>query len=130
MTWHRIGDKPLSEAMLIWFTDEYMQHKGGDELKHTTQRVILWYFVTFQKLKHTESDRLSVQVNAYLDNMIDVATLLEDSDTKTAALEKVNELEESLSHVSLWVRCGLPAWTVSPLCCVIFMLDVDEGWKA
>ncbi len=53
-----------------------------------------------QKLKNTESDRLSVQVNAYLDNMIDVATLLEDSDTKTAALEKVADLEEALSHVS------------------------------
>ncbi len=41
-----------------------------------------------------------MQVNAYLDNMIDVATLLEDSDTKTAALEKVADLEEALSHVS------------------------------
>ena len=42
-----------------------------------------------------------MQVNAYLDNMIDVATLLEDSDTKTAALEKVADLEEALSHVSI-----------------------------
>ena len=42
-----------------------------------------------------------MQVNAYLDNMIDVATLLEDSDTKTAALEKVADLEEALSHVSV-----------------------------
>ena len=33
--------------------------------------------------------------------MIDVATLLEDSDTKTAALEKVADLEEALSHVSV-----------------------------
>ena len=40
-------------------------------------------------------------MNAYLDNMIDVATLLEDSDTKTAALEKVADLEEALSHVSI-----------------------------
>ena len=43
---------------------------------------------------------LSVQVHAYIDNMIDVATLLEDSDTKTAALERVAELEENLSWVS------------------------------
>ena len=57
-------------------------------------------YCLLQKLKHTESDRLSVQVNAYLDNMIDVATLLEDSDTKSAALDKVAELEESLSRVS------------------------------
>ena len=32
--------------------------------------------------------------------MIEVSTLLEDSDTKAAALEKVAELEEDLSHVS------------------------------
>jgi hypothetical protein len=35
-----------------------------------------------------------------LDNTVDVATLLEDSDTKTAALEKVAELEEDLGFVS------------------------------
>ena len=52
-----------------------------------------------QKLRHTESDRLAVQVHAYLDNMIDVAQLLEDSETKTDALEKVAELEDELSHV-------------------------------
>ena len=26
MAWHRPGDKPLSEPMLIQFTDAYMQH--------------------------------------------------------------------------------------------------------
>ena len=26
MAWHRIGDKPLPEAMLTWFTDAYMLH--------------------------------------------------------------------------------------------------------
>ena len=54
---------------------------------------------TLQKLRHTESDRLAVQVHAYLDNMIDVAQLLEDSETKTEALEKVAELEDEVSHV-------------------------------
>jgi len=53
-----------------------------------------------QKLRDTESDRLPVQVNAYLDNTIDVQSLLEDSDIKTAALERVAELEEALSFVS------------------------------
>ncbi|XP_052827265.1 formin-like protein 2 [Octopus bimaculoides] len=52
-----------------------------------------------ERLKNTESDRLAVQVHAYLDNMIDVAQLLEDSETKTDALEKVAELEEELSHM-------------------------------
>nr|KAG5688093.1 hypothetical protein BaRGS_031286 [Batillaria attramentaria] len=53
-----------------------------------------------EKLRHTESDRLAVQVHAYLDNMIDVAQLLEDSETKTDALEKVAELEDELSHLN------------------------------
>jgi len=44
-------------------------------------------------------------VNAYLDNTIDVQSLLEDSDTKTAALERVAELEEALSFVSFASVC-------------------------
>ena len=32
MAWHRIADKPLSELMLILFTDAYAQHFGGDEV--------------------------------------------------------------------------------------------------
>lgn len=54
----------------------------------------------WQKCKHTESDKLSVQIQAYLDNVFDVGGLLEDAETKNAALEKVEELEEHLSHVS------------------------------
>ena len=34
MAWHRIGDKPLSEPMLTWFTDKYAA-LGGVELKIT-----------------------------------------------------------------------------------------------
>uniref|UniRef100_A0AAY5K5L6 Formin-like 2b n=1 Tax=Esox lucius TaxID=8010 RepID=A0AAY5K5L6_ESOLU len=52
-----------------------------------------------ERLKHTESDRLQVQIQAYLDNVFDVGTLLEDAETKTAALERVEELEENMSHV-------------------------------
>lgn len=55
---------------------------------------------TSQKCKHTESDKLSVQIQAYLDNVFDVGGLLEDAETKNAALEKVEELEDHLSHVS------------------------------
>lgn len=40
-----------------------------------------------------------MQIQAYLDNVFDVGTLLEDAETKTAALERVEELEESLSTV-------------------------------
>lgn len=44
---------------------------------------------------------LQIQISAYLDNVFDVAALMEDSETKTAALERVAELEDELSHVSL-----------------------------
>ncbi|NXU76352.1 FMNL3 protein, partial [Oreotrochilus melanogaster] len=53
-----------------------------------------------QKLKHTESDKLQVQIQAYLDNVFDVGALLEDAETKNAALERVEELEENISHLS------------------------------
>uniref|UniRef100_A0A4W5NNX0 Formin like 2 n=1 Tax=Hucho hucho TaxID=62062 RepID=A0A4W5NNX0_9TELE len=52
------------------------------------------------KLKHTESDKLSVQIQAYLDNVFDVGALLEDAETKSAALERVEELEENMSHMT------------------------------
>ncbi|MBN3323983.1 FMNL2 protein, partial [Atractosteus spatula] len=52
------------------------------------------------KLKHTESDKLQVQIQAYLDNVFDVGALLEDAETKNAALERVEELEESISHMT------------------------------
>lgn len=66
-----------------------------------------------------------MQIQAYLDNVFDVGGLLEDAETKNAALEKVEELEDHLSHVSappildhrgfssvsgtsLWECCGSP----------------------
>ena len=60
---------------------------------------MLTHVFPLQKSKHTESDKLSVQIQAYLDNVFDVGGLLEDAETKNAALEKVDELEEHLSHV-------------------------------
>lgn len=46
---------------------------------------------------------MQVQISAYLDNVFDVAALMEDSETKTAALEKVAELEDELAQVRwLW----------------------------
>ena len=40
-----------------------------------------------------------VQISAYLDNVFDVAGLMEDSETKSAAIEKVSDLEDELSQV-------------------------------
>lgn len=34
-----------------------------------------------------------------MDNVFDVGALLEDAETKNAALERVEELEENISHV-------------------------------
>ncbi|KAA0716076.1 Formin-like protein 2 [Triplophysa tibetana] len=56
--------------------------------------------IDFMKLKHTESDKLHVQIQAYLDNVFDVGALLEDAETKNAALERVEELEENFSHLT------------------------------
>ncbi|XP_022920232.1 formin-like protein [Onthophagus taurus] len=51
-----------------------------------------------EKLRQTESEELQVQISAYLDNVFDVAALMEDSETKTAAVEKVQELEDELGQ--------------------------------
>ncbi|XP_073971470.1 formin-like protein isoform X2 [Rhodnius prolixus] len=50
------------------------------------------------KIKYTESEELQVQISAYLDNVFDVAALMDDSETKTAALEKVADLELEVEH--------------------------------
>lgn len=52
-----------------------------------------------EKLRLFDSEELQVQISAYLDNVFDVAALMEDSETKTAALERVAELEDELGHV-------------------------------
>lgn len=51
-----------------------------------------------EKLRLTESEELQVQISAYLDNVFDVSALMEDSITKTAALERINELEDDLGR--------------------------------
>lgn len=51
-----------------------------------------------ERLRLTESEELQVQISAYLDNVFVVAALMEDSETKTAALERVQELEDDLGR--------------------------------
>nr|XP_015217575.1 PREDICTED: formin-like protein 1 isoform X3 [Lepisosteus oculatus] len=53
-----------------------------------------------EKLKHTESDKLLVQIQAYLDNVFDVGALLEDAETKNALLEHMEELQEFNAKLS------------------------------
>ncbi|XP_062298251.1 formin-like protein 1 [Scomber scombrus] len=53
-----------------------------------------------EQLKFTESDRLLVQIQAYLDNVFDVGALLEDAETKNALLEHMEELQEHNTQLS------------------------------
>ncbi|XP_040294582.1 formin-like protein 1 [Bufo bufo] len=51
-------------------------------------------------LKHTESERLQVQIQAYLDNIFDVNNLLEDTESKNEMLEHVEDLQGHLAHLA------------------------------
>ncbi|XP_065507014.1 formin-like protein 1 [Caloenas nicobarica] len=70
-------------------------------------RVFLQYEFTHLGLDHyleslrlTESDKLQVQIQAYLDNVFDVGAMLEDAETKTAVLEHMEELQESVTQLT------------------------------
>lgn len=52
-----------------------------------------------QKLRCTESDKLQVQIQAYLDNIFDVGALLEETETKNAILEHIEDLQEEVGQV-------------------------------
>lgn len=88
-------------------------------LPRSYRHAISFGVYVFQKLKHTESDKLQVQIQAYLDNVFDVGALLEDAETKNAALERVEELEENMSHVRIHddlFNCENPQnWLLGPL---------------
>ncbi|KAJ0057853.1 hypothetical protein NL108_002983, partial [Boleophthalmus pectinirostris] len=47
-----------------------------------------------ESLKLTESEKLKVQIQAYLDNVLDVGALLEDAESRGGVLEQVDELHE------------------------------------
>ncbi|KAM6295619.1 LOW QUALITY PROTEIN: formin-like protein 1 [Aegotheles albertisi] len=70
-------------------------------------RVFLQYEFThlgldqyLESLRLTESEKLQVQIQAYLDNVFDVGAMLEDSETKTAVLEHMEELQEHISQLT------------------------------
>uniref|UniRef100_A0A7N8Y8F8 Formin-like 1a n=1 Tax=Mastacembelus armatus TaxID=205130 RepID=A0A7N8Y8F8_9TELE len=48
-----------------------------------------------ERLKQTESEKLQVQIQAYLDNVLDVGALLEDAENRGGVLEHVDELQET-----------------------------------
>uniref|UniRef100_A0A8C8SN62 Formin like 1 n=1 Tax=Pelusios castaneus TaxID=367368 RepID=A0A8C8SN62_9SAUR len=82
-------------------------------------RVFLQYEFThlgldeyLERLRHTESDKLKVQIQAYLDNIFDVGALLEDTETKNAVLEHMEDLQEQVGQVRVW---GHEAGSEEPL---------------
>lgn len=46
-----------------------------------------------------ESEKLQVQIQAYLDNVFDVGALLEDAENKHEIMEHVTELQETNAQV-------------------------------
>ncbi|XP_065433729.1 formin-like protein 1 isoform X1 [Chrysemys picta bellii] len=70
-------------------------------------RVFLQYEFThlgldeyLERLRYTESDKLQVQIQAYLDNIFDVGALLEDTETKNALLEHVEDLQDQVGQLT------------------------------
>ncbi|XP_044187769.1 formin-like protein 1 isoform X1 [Thunnus albacares] len=53
-----------------------------------------------ESLKQTESEKLQVQIQAYLDNVLDVGALLEDAENRGGVLEHVDELQEHNTQLS------------------------------
>uniref|UniRef100_A0A670IZD3 Formin like 1 n=1 Tax=Podarcis muralis TaxID=64176 RepID=A0A670IZD3_PODMU len=90
-------------------------------------RVFLQYEFTqlglddyLEKLRYSESDKLQVQIQAYLDNIFDVGALLEDTETKNAVLEHVEDLQEEVGQLKLIKMCffsfpDFPSPSTSPV---------------
>ena len=53
-----------------------------------------------ERLGRHESDELAVQITAYVDNVVDVQDLMEEAETKQAAVDHANDVEEELARVS------------------------------
>ncbi|KAI0984930.1 hypothetical protein GJ496_007462 [Pomphorhynchus laevis] len=56
--------------------------------------------LTRLQIQFSDADHLQVQIQAYIDNCIDVNQLLDDSDAKMDALNRISELEEKLGVAS------------------------------
>ncbi|XP_055352129.1 formin-like protein [Paramacrobiotus metropolitanus] len=57
-----------------------------------------------EKLKHHDSEELTTQIAAYLDNVFDVTALMKDAEIGHAAIEHVGELQDQLSHAQERVK--------------------------
>lgn len=66
---------------------EKLKNTQSEELRVCP--IILIYFLLYANLIIV----LQVQISAYLDNVFDVAALMDDSEMKNTALERVSDLE-------------------------------------
>ncbi|KAG7459683.1 hypothetical protein MATL_G00213250 [Megalops atlanticus] len=57
-----------------------------------------------ENMKNTESDKLQVQIQAYLDNVFDVGALLEDVEAKTNLLEHTVDLQTQNAELSAHLK--------------------------
>uniref|UniRef100_A0A665VNV9 Formin-like 1a n=1 Tax=Echeneis naucrates TaxID=173247 RepID=A0A665VNV9_ECHNA len=57
-----------------------------------------------ENLRQTESEKLKVQIQAYLDNVLEVGALLEDAENRGGVLEHVDELQEHNIQVSCEIK--------------------------
>jgi len=55
--------------------------------------------VCVKRLKVTESERLQMQIQAYLDNVFDVGAMLEDAEAKNTIMEHLEEQQEQNTQV-------------------------------
>ncbi|RXN24699.1 formin 1 [Labeo rohita] len=56
--------------------------------------------IDFMKLNGTESERLQLQIQAYLDNVFDVGAMLEDAEAKNTIMEHLEELQEQNTELN------------------------------
>ncbi|MEQ2199591.1 hypothetical protein XENOCAPTIV_004149 [Xenoophorus captivus] len=59
-----------------------------------------------ESVKQTESEKLKVQIQAYLDNVLDVGALLEDAENRGGVLDHVDELQNHNVQESLRESCS------------------------
>uniref|UniRef100_A0A8C1J7Q1 Formin like 1 n=1 Tax=Cyprinus carpio TaxID=7962 RepID=A0A8C1J7Q1_CYPCA len=112
------GEKDRFEKLMEYFTNEdnnidfmvaCMQFINiiVHSVENMNFRVYLQYEFTqlgldsyLEKLNDTESERLQVQIQAYLDNVFDVGAMLEDAEAKNTIIEHLEELQEQNTQLN------------------------------
>ncbi|XP_035998473.1 formin-like protein 1 [Fundulus heteroclitus] len=102
MEYFRKGDSNIDFMVACMQFINIMVHS----VENMNLRVYLQYEFTqhglddyLEQLKFTESDRLLVQIQAYLDNVFDVAALLDDAQNKNSLLEHIEQLQEDITQL-------------------------------